>query len=220
MKHISIGQPGGPGTNLQFEGFPDAVKVVALTDPCASRVAHLVLHITDLRFAEECLTALAGGQAEPMRRSLWESAVVNYFKCFGSSAARFQLNAAKIYGSNPLALENFHFFKSMRDKHFVHDENGYLQGRPGAVINGPQSAFKIAKIVTFTARADIVGQANFTNFQLLVQDAKAWAVRAHDELCDGLTVELEQRSREFLMAMPELQYRTPTLDDAAKKWQP
>ena len=48
MEYIHVTKVGGPGTGFHLEGFPDGVKVIALTDPKAIRVAHLVLHLTDL----------------------------------------------------------------------------------------------------------------------------------------------------------------------------
>lgn len=214
MEHLTLSKPGGPGSGFHVEGFPEAVKVAALTGAKAKRIAHLVLHLGDLSFAEACLGTLATGHVEPTRSALWNAAVIHYMKCFGRSEARFQLHPGAIYRGNAVALEAFKFFKDMRNKHFVHDENAFSQALPGAIINGPKSSYKIAKIVTFAARADILGQENFTNLRLLIEGAKAWVIREHDNLCHLVTKELEDKSHQELLALPDMAYSKPEIEDA------
>ena len=215
MEYLGLSKPGGPGSGFHLEGFPGAVKVVALTGGKARRLAHLALHVADLSFAQDCLRALMQGQTEPIRSALWVEALVRYFKCFGSSVSRFQLEPSKIYPGNQLALESFEFLKNMRNKHYVHDENSFSQSLPGAVVNGPESPHKIAKIVTFRAQGDILGQENFTNLRLLIDGAMAWVEQQYDDLADSLTQDLELRAHGELLALPDLAYSKPDVSDAA-----
>lgn len=216
MENLKISKSGGPGSGFQIEGFPEAVKVVVLKDAIAKRISHLVLHLGDLDFAERCLQTLAIGQVEPTRSALWTSAITHFYKCFGNSKARFRLDPRMVYrGEDELALENFFHFQAMRNKHFVHDENAFLQAHTGAVINGPSSTHKIAKIITFSARGDILGQDSFTNLRLLIEGAKKWVVAEHDKLCDDLTVDLERRAHADLLGLPPLQYSKPDVEDAS-----
>ncbi len=214
MESLKISKLGGPGSGFHIEGFPDAVKVAMLDGSKARRLTHLALHRADLLFARECLSALAGGHREPIRSALWISALVCYFKCFGQSNARGCLNASKIYAHNEIALESFTFFKNMRDKHYVHDANPFVQAIPGALVNAETQERKIAKIVTFSARADILDQDTFTNLRLLIEGAERWVVRYYDELCEVLTKELEQKSHPELLAFPDMKYSKPEPTDA------
>lgn len=213
MEYLTISKLGGPGSGFHVEGFPGAVKVATLRGPKARRLAHLALHLNDLLSAERCLTALAKGQVEPVRSALWFTAVVEYMKCFGKSQARFSLVSDVMYAGNPLATDAFAFFKAMRHKHYVHDENAFGQALPGAVINGPQCPHKIAKIVTLAARGDIVSQENFTNLSLLVERAQEWVTCQYDELCDSITADLECLSHDELLALADVEYQKPVLDD-------
>ncbi len=215
MEHIEVSKPGGPGSGFHVEGFPEAVKVVGLKGANAKRIAHLVLHFGDLSFAEACLGTLATGQVEPIRSALWNAAVIHYMKCFGQSKARFRLHPDAIYSGNTIALEAFKFFKDMRNKHIVHDENAFSQALPGAIINRQNSSYKIAKIVTFSARADILGQENFTNLRLLIEGAKAWVIQEYDNLCDLLTKELEGKSHQELLALSDMVYSKPEVKDVS-----
>lgn len=219
MRKLGVTMPGGTGSGFQLEGHPDGVRFVALNDQRSNEVAHLALHFDDLSFADECLKAL-DGQSGVVRSALWQSAIGNYFKCFKKSKARHRLDKTKIYSHEPLAISTFDYLESMRDKHFLHDENGYLQGRPGAVLNGRQSSNKIAEIVTFTARADILGQENFTNLRLLIEGAKSWVISEQDRVAASIIADLERMPYDELLALPEVQYRVPTVEDAAKNRQP
>src|SRR5688500_6411527 len=112
--------------NVHIEGFPDAVKVVAL-DPANTRlICDLALHLQDLEFATGCLSGINSNTDGLMREALWRSAVVHFFKCFGEGV-RSRLVPEAIYQSDSEGAEVFRYFRNLRNKHFVHDENSYIE---------------------------------------------------------------------------------------------
>jgi hypothetical protein len=212
MEHFAISKTE---SGLRIEGFPDAVKVVTINGPEAKRVADLFLHKEDLEFADACLDAINQMPENPVvaREALWRSAIVHFMKCFGSSA-RFQLSAAKIYkGEPPEALMGFEYFKDLRNKHFVHDENSCAQSIPGAVLNNGTKSYKIEKVVCFAAIGATLEQGNYGNLKLLIEKARAWVVTEFDSLCERITGLLEQESYEDLLAREAITYRVPTVDE-------
>ena len=86
------------GTAIRIEGFPDAVKLVALRGPEARRLADLALHRLDLEFAAQCLQAIYSVTPTPpvLRQAFWRSAIIHFCKCFGTGV-RFRLQANTIY---------------------------------------------------------------------------------------------------------------------------
>ncbi len=215
MEHFSISKTE---SGLHIEGFPDAVKVITINGPEAKRVADLTLHKEDLEFADSCLDAINQIPETPVvaREALWRSAIVHFMKCFGLSA-RFQLSAAKIYkGEPPEALMAFEYFKDLRNKHFVHDENSYAQSIPGAVINNGTKSYKIEKIVCFAAFGATLELGNYGNLKLLIEKARAWVVAEFDTLCKRLTADLEKESYEDLLARDSINYRVPTVDEISR----
>jgi len=88
---------------IHIEGFPDAVRLVELNDPKARRISDLMLHQHDLEFADGCLEAINATPPDSLlvREALWRSAIIHFAKCFGGSAARFQLDRKKIYKNEP-----------------------------------------------------------------------------------------------------------------------
>jgi len=134
---------------IQIEGFPDAVKFVQITEPKAKRITDLALHRTDLKFALECLEGINLVAEEPasLRQGLWLSAIVTFMKCFGKNKSRGPLSYKKIYKGKKVAKEVVEYFKSLRNKHLVHDDNSYAQCQTGAVLNKRECDYKIAKII-------------------------------------------------------------------------
>lgn len=148
-----------------------------------------------------------------MREALWRSAIVHFLKCFGNGV-RFQLAPQKLYeGEPPEALLAFNYFKCLRNKHLVHDENSYAQSIPGAVLNNGKKEYKIEKIVCFSAIGATLKQGNYGNLKLLIQKARAWVAPEFDALCERLAAKLEKESYEKLLARDALTYRVPTIDD-------
>jgi hypothetical protein len=199
-----------PGT-LAVHEYPDAAKIVRLSGPKAKRLADLSLHRGDIEFARDCLLRINELAPDPpiLREALWRSAIVPFFKCFGDSAARFQLSAQKVLKSEgPVALEVFDYFRKLRDKHLVHDENSYLQGVPGAVLSQPSKPYKVEKIVCFSIAAQTLQQETFANMLLLVETSLRWIDVQFEALCQDLTQELEARSYDDLIALEAVAYKS------------
>lgn len=217
MEQFNISQKE---SGLHIEGFPDAVKVLRIEGPRAKRLSDLALHKADLDFAESCLDAINLTAEEPyvIREALWRSSIVHVLKCFGDSGARFQLSAKKMLKGEPLeAMMAFDYFKGLRNKHLVHDENSYAQSIPGAILNKINKGYKIEKIVCFSAIAGTLSQENYSNLKLLIQKSRSWVITEFDKLCEALTKELEKEPYDKLFAKPSINYRVPKIDEIHKK---
>jgi len=167
----SFAQPPPPDS-FPLEGFPDGVKVITVDGNLARRLADLALHRSDLSFALGCLEAMErlpeAEDQELTRTALWCSAVVHYVKCFGASQKRSQLDPKKVHkGCQPVTHQVFEFFKSLRHKHIVHDENAYKQSAVGAIINAGNKPFKVEKVVGLALTFPVRGPENVRNLRLL-----------------------------------------------------
>lgn len=211
-------------TGFHVEGFPDAAKLIKLEGKKARRLADLVLHKGDLEFALSCLENIEHKDSELIlkqvkdsaviiRQGLWHSAIMHFMKCFGQNNSRFGLNSKNVYKGQTDAIEVFAFFKALRDKHLVHDENAYSQCHPGAVLNMPNSECKIAKIMCTHFVGFTLDEASYSNLHLLVSDALKWVVTEFDNLCEVLTGELEAEPYEKLEQMELVVLSKPTVDE-------
>jgi hypothetical protein len=215
MEYFSISKTS---QGFHVEGFPDAVKVLRIRGPKAQRLADLALHKEDLDFTIECLEAINTTPDKPylLRQVLWQAAIVHYMKCFGQSESRFSLNPKAVYKGDAGAFEPYKYFDSLRNKNLVHDENSFTQCLPGAVLNKKGMAHKIAKIVCLSLVGDALNQGNFQNLHLLATRAREWVIAQFDELCHVLTLELEPKDYEELLAMEGITYTAPSADEVHK----
>jgi len=204
---------------LHVEGFPDAVKIVRLASPGAKRLADLYLHRSDLEFADQCLGAINGvpNDARIIRQALWRSAIIHFIKCFDATSARSELSLDNIYEGEPSAVEAFNYFRNLRNKHLIHDENAYSQSLPAAVLNGGDKTYKIEKIVCLSVLSETLEQENFSNLKLLIAKARDWVIAEFVSLCNTLTKELEREPYPDLFSREDLIVRVPTVDEISKR---
>ena len=71
-------------------------------------------------------------------RSLWESALVTYARCFGTGK-RVRLDTSVFDGQPEDALRWHKYFKDTRDKHVAHSVNTFEFGGFGVRLSGPGS---------------------------------------------------------------------------------
>ena len=205
-------------SGFHIDGFPDATKVIKLSGPKAQQLSELASHRYDLQIALASLEGINGVGPEDylVRQSLWRSAVEHSMKCFSASQVRSKLNPKKVFKGDPDAQEVYEYFRNLRNKHIAHDENAYSQCIPGAVLNGPNSMYNIAKIVCFSAVADTLDQGNYGNLHEMITEALSHIDARFESLCSNLTAELEARSYGELDAMEEMTYSKPELGDIGK----
>ncbi len=205
-------------SGFHINGFPDATKVIKLAGPKAQQLSELASHRNDLQIALASLEGIndVAPESSSVRQSLWRSAVEHCMKCFSASEARSKLNPKKVFKGDSEAQEVYEYFRNLRNKHIAHDENAYSQCIPGAVLNGPNAQYKIAKIVCFSAVADTLDQGNYGNLHKMVTETLIHIDARFESLCSNLTAELEARSYGELDAMAEMTYSKPELGDIGK----
>jgi hypothetical protein len=215
MEHFEVSVTA---SGFHIEGFPNAIKVISIQGEKARKLADLSLHISDLDFANTYLAEINGASNYIVQGALWRLAIVSVIKCFQHSEAReFQLNEKTIFDGDDLGQEVFQFFKALRNKHIVHDENSYAQSIPGLILNNKEHTYKIEKVVCFGAFGESLSQENFSNLSLLIKKAREWAQGEFDALCDQITQEMEALSFDELFAMEAIVYSPPKVDDIKKK---
>jgi hypothetical protein len=206
---VSIDIIRGP-KGFEIHGIPDAKHLVQLSDRRAQRAAHLFLHLADLDFADQCLAEIPKQQeGSIVQQALWRDAIVRYFKCFGSSKARSSLSESKVLKGDAVGLGIFKEFKSLRDKHLVHDENPYTQCIPAAALNDGTKSYKVEKVVTLGVIGDTLTSEGWSNLKLLIAKARQWADAEYHRLCDEISDELEQVPYEELIKLPSPLYSKP-----------
>ena len=208
------------GENLALHGLSDAVKVIALEGPLARQLADLTLHQTDLHFADDCLDAINLVPATPpaIREGLWRSAIVHVMKCFGSSASRSSLPEKKILRGQPVeATMAFEYFKNLRHKFIVHDENAWSQALPCAGLNDGTKDQKVEGIFCLGIVGQTLEQSNYANLKLLIRTSLVWTGSQFDEVISKIKADLEKSPYEDLIQKDPPFYRAPEWHEVADK---
>lgn len=200
---------------VTIKGFPDAVRVIAVTGRKSKKLSDLALHHFDLQDAKAALETINHVDPEPriIRESLWRNAIVLFCKCFSSSQARGELSKTRIYGTDSGALEAFEYFKLLRNKHLIHDENAYSHCPIGAILNPLDAPHPIAKVIALPTAGVTLEEDNYSNLHQLVTVALNWVGNKYNELCNGITIELNAVAHLELLERPILEIRVPTLED-------
>jgi hypothetical protein len=202
--------PGG----IHLNGYPTAERVIRLTGKRATRFAHLALHLHDLQFAGECLEQLRSETHFPdiAREALWRSAVVHYLKCFSDSAARFSLDSTIIFDRG-IPQQVHQYFRDLRNKHLVHDDNPYLQALPAGIIGRLGDTPKVQEVIVLSMRSDTLTPENLGNLDLLLNTAHHWVQVAFDKAQASARNELEQVDHAELLMREQANVRVPTVED-------
>ena len=87
----------------------------------------LVLHQSDLKIAYEYLSLISNDQNSVINEALFVASLNHCIKCFKHSKSRDKLCKEEVFKNESELLSCFSRFESIRDKHYMHDENGMLQ---------------------------------------------------------------------------------------------
>jgi len=207
----------GELSNIAIAELPDAVKYVRIDNPKARLLADYALHKSDLEFVIEVLKEINLTSSSTAKEALWQIAIVKFIKCFVGSSARIALDAKVVFAGKDGALEVFRYFKSLRDKHFVHDENSYTQVAVAAALNDGGKAFKVEKIVALAAHGVTLDQDNYANLSLATNDSLKWVREKFDLLANSITTALEKLSFDELNCLPEISVGVPDIKDIDKR---
>ncbi|HEV8536322.1 MAG TPA: hypothetical protein VGR87_11490 [Candidatus Limnocylindria bacterium] len=186
----------GPQGTL-VDGFLGPGRAVRVRTEIGRRFADHELHLRDLNFALGCLDALAS-EADPVRRqALWESAIVHFVKCF-SRDIRFVLVAEEIWSDDPEGLKGFRFFRDLRNKHVIHDENSYADCATCVVLPDRRDLPRASVVFSFFAKFEVLDSEHMTRLRALIERTRSWADARKDTLVEELMEELEGQSDEAL----------------------
>lgn len=192
---------------------PRLAKLVAVPDEIGKQLAHMGLHGIDLQKAIEYLDELdRRGYPQALETAdyaLWHSALIAMYKCFGNSKARSRLNPDDIY-TDAAQRKTFDYWRDLRNKNIVHDENDVTQGWVVAVLRQPGYEPKIDGLQQLSIDGVTVCAENSAALRGLVDTAKQWVRVEADRLKAKVLAELNAMTYEELDALPPPRVDTPT----------
>jgi hypothetical protein len=114
-------------------------------------------------------------------------------------------------------MDVFQYYKDLRDKHIIHDENPYSQAFTAVALNTKDSQFKVADIVSLSMNILTTDKEHIQSFSQLVQFTYEWVKIKHEELHNKLGAEYEKKDYETLLLLPDVIYQKPNADKVSEK---
>ncbi len=201
--------------NLHIEGYPDASVLVEIPSPLGRRLADLRMHQVDLAFCERAMQSLANETLDPpsvAAEALWIAAITKFFSCFGSGG-RAQLNASAVFKAMPDARTAFEYYRSLRNKHVVHDENNLNYAVAGVALRADGSVCDVISLHVATLNYEREVLQTLYN---LIAHVQGYVGRKIDEVHKACFAALEVMDPQQRLALPKVIYRAPLAEDVDK----
>lgn len=118
------------GSGLAVIGeFSPYTKIIEIphADPDRKEFVDLFLHKADIDIGLSYLSRILPENELTINECLFIVALNSCMKCFKKSHSREKLEKTEVFSSNAAQLEQFMQYEIMRDKHYMHDENGMFQ---------------------------------------------------------------------------------------------
>jgi hypothetical protein len=205
--------------NLHISGFSDGVQLIEIKSPDAALARDLSLHLSDLTFSKNALDQIPPNPIpdDITHTSLWRVAIYQLYKCFQHSESRSYLDSGKVLiGASVPVRENFKYYKNLRNKHLIHDENSSSQVSVIAVLNDGSKPFKIEGVRAMTMRFDDLSAQTVVNLKGVVNWTIDFVRRDFDTLLAKIHAELALKSLKELQQLAAPQHVVPTVADISK----
>lgn len=200
------------GDRVEFTGMRGAVKVVRPRCAGVQEFGELALHKNDLEIAIECLNR--SGQIDDLflRHALWCSAVVHYGKCLKSMTSRGFLRSVDVFASEPGLLASHETFIALRDKHFAHDDNKFLDVAPCAFLAADGEPRKVVHVGCGVARRLTAPDDHMDSAKSTVEHVLTFVSERIEALRTAIAQRLEDMSYEEISSWDAPQVQIAEFD--------
>jgi hypothetical protein len=129
--------------------------------------------------------------------------------------------ADDVYAGAPeQARRNFDFFRNVRNKQLMHDENSSTQSFTVAILNDGTKPHKVEAVRAMSMSFQLLGpegQQNYESFYQVVVRVQEWVTGKFDKLQAKIHADLENLSYAELDGMPPVLGHVPTLAEVGRK---
>lgn len=195
------------GTSLHIEGYPDATHVVRLGTRTGRRLEDMRLHQSDLLFCQrttQTYGTAVESQSDDLAVALWVAILTKFYSCFGQSKSRSSLDPKAVFGATSEAMVVFNYYKNIRNKHIVHDENNHNYCYTGIVF-GPN--LEIQDIISLKIQTVSYSLTDGQNVINLVDIALKYVAQEVSSMLREAFAEAANPSPAERAALPTMEYR-------------
>lgn len=199
---------------LVIEGdFPPNLTLAALPSDYKPRKRYVsyFLHKNDIEVGIALLRCISIDKIDIINEGLFIAGLNAFIKCFQDSKARNKVNVSK-FAKEKHIKDNFEYFNAMRNKHYMHDENGMLQVSDFLMVDFDKEKPSIynASVVWNRIRLDYHMEA--AKLLYLMNELHRFLCSEIDKMNNNIIKDFSGKSKEELMENGIPNIKVATID--------
>ena len=202
MKSFSI-----PIFNDLFQKYPNVTDLVRIENFISE---HILKQMRSYRFSQfdlnnalNLLEQIKFNEQEEMigddAVNIYYLAVSLYIKCFQSSESRIKLEEDRIYKNDQTSKINYKYLKDLRNKHIMHDVNGFFDVIFVAGINENNHVHKVEVLAGYVQETIFVNKNEIEAVKKSIIIALQWVAEQYEKLAKKIKADLQTKSYEELL---------------------
>lgn len=121
---------------VEGEFNPDAKPInIPVDDPDRQKFIDYFLHKADIDDAFLFLQFISADKSDMMNKAMFIAGLNSAMKTFKPSNARMKIRKDEFVRQFPALADDLNHFESLRDKHYMHDDNGMIEGTAFLLLN-------------------------------------------------------------------------------------
>lgn len=204
------------GSSTQLIDATDRLILKSVDDEIATELKAIALHAVDLKFCQYCLRELPNvdcNKDSDLVETYWVACITKYYKCFGHSKSRTRLQAELVHPD----VADFRFFKALRDKHIVHDENSFSDAFVVLGYDAIDINSNAIELDAFSIHLFLINETEIDRLKNLVESTVAYVEARRSEIINELISKYKTFDKEELESLPDVVVSSPPMEDVFKK---
>lgn len=173
-----------------------------LENPNEKTYAYLFLHKADIERGIDYLRCISIDKSQVINEALFIAGLNNCIKCFQQSGARGHLYQDRVFKNNKEMKKCFEYFLNLRNKHYVHDNNGMTQATAFLIVSNKDDEFwgGPASVVWNRAKIDYYNDGKILqDIMLFIRD---YICKEIDRINELILADYEKYTKEELLNFP------------------
>lgn len=135
---------------IRFPDLPNTAQIGELTTKKAKQLSAYALHMYDLKFSLRMARQwkfYRESKDDDLADAAFLSCVSKLMSCFQTNKSRSSLNYKHIFKNEAKLLDAFSYYNNIRNKHLIHDENGFFQAKTVVLLDGNSIPLDVQALV-------------------------------------------------------------------------
>ena len=188
--------------SISFPDRPNTAQIGELTTKKARQLSAYALHMYDLNFS----LRMAGrwkfyreARDDDLADAAFLSCVSKFVSCFQKNKGRSSLDYKFIFKDNAKLADTFRYYDDIRNKHLIHDENGFFQAKAVVLLDDQSIPLDVQALVHHQLPRT---EMHFTELTAIIEHVIATVQTKMKELSEELLTSVWLMPSYARMALP------------------